>query len=106
MKKLLIIIAAIFAFGCSNDDAPVAAEPVEYFYSVTIKDFCTLSTAQTMRFCVTEEMYNIVKADVKEFREDYPDEPCINVGFIDINGNDRDGFYIKSERHTSDPCAD
>lgn len=105
MKNLLIIIFSIFAFGCSNDDAP-APVPVEYFYSVTIKNSCPDSNAELSRYCVTEEVYEAVKEYVRNYRETFPNQECVPAHFIDIDGIERQDFYDQSNRHNTNPCAE
>lgn len=104
MKKITFLIIAAFAIGCSSDDAPATVAPVEYFYSISITEVCP--SEERIRYCVIKEVHDNEKAEAADFRQSFPNEQCVPAQFIDIDGIQRLGHYITTDRWTTNPCAE
>lgn len=82
MKKLLLIVAGVVAFACSNDDAPDTVQVTKYF--LNILDECPGGTVTVYE--VNLETYNSAK--------DLLDEggTCRNINFFDVEGESHLGY--------------
>lgn len=97
MKKILLILLTITAFGCSEDDS-VSVEQ-EKFYTAEIRNECDTMSPSTS-YCISLETY----LDLKQQRQDAEPGECLVVTFTDLENITRQAYFSSVTQYGFNPC--